>query len=329
MITVGTGRTGSLTGLRHRVRESGRRRAFSLVEILVVVALLSVIVLGLMAMFNQTQRAFRLGMSQTDILESGRMASDLIRRELERNIPAGVNQTNNSPNFYLQMVRSSLQPLPGAAAGAAVDRTNIMQDLFFLTHENRTWKGIGYFVRTNGGDDPTLPGGIGPIGTLYRFETNNTDAQFKANPVAMFAGFDNVLRQIVSNNISRIADGVLGFRVQPFDVYGFVLTNNPNWHTNVPWSLPPCVLSYNLVATNVVRPFPGEVIVQTYFFYSNAVPGGVEFSISMLEPQIYERYRSIPIDTAKQEFLDKQAAHVHVFRQSVHVRNVDPSAYRR
>ena len=50
---------------------------FTLVEIMVVMILLSVIVLGLMAMFNQTQRAFRAGMAQTDQMEGGRMFNDL------------------------------------------------------------------------------------------------------------------------------------------------------------------------------------------------------------------------------------------------------------
>ena len=37
----------------------GKIRAFSLIEVLVSVALLAVIVLGLLAMFNQTQARFR------------------------------------------------------------------------------------------------------------------------------------------------------------------------------------------------------------------------------------------------------------------------------
>ena len=41
----------------------GRRAAFSLIEIMITSALLSFIVLGLLAMFNQTQRAFRSGMT--------------------------------------------------------------------------------------------------------------------------------------------------------------------------------------------------------------------------------------------------------------------------
>ena len=45
---------------------------------LVVMALLSLIVLALMAVFNSTQTAFRASVTQTDILEAGRAAMDLI-----------------------------------------------------------------------------------------------------------------------------------------------------------------------------------------------------------------------------------------------------------
>src|SRR4051812_38323136 len=51
------------------------RRGFSLIEILVVVALLSVIILGLVAMFHQTQKALLSTTTQVDFLEAGRAAS--------------------------------------------------------------------------------------------------------------------------------------------------------------------------------------------------------------------------------------------------------------
>src|SRR5436190_20124464 len=76
------------------------RSAFTLVEILVVMALLTVIILGLMATFSQVQRAFRLGMTQTDVLESGRLATDMISRELSQVAPSYVNVNNTAWNFY-------------------------------------------------------------------------------------------------------------------------------------------------------------------------------------------------------------------------------------
>src|SRR6185295_14642440 len=78
-----------------------RQAAFSLIEIMVVMGLLVVIILGLLLMFNQTQRAFRAGMTQVDVLENGRTATEMIARELSQIAPNGLQRTNNSPNFFV------------------------------------------------------------------------------------------------------------------------------------------------------------------------------------------------------------------------------------
>ncbi|MEY3275687.1 MAG: hypothetical protein RL153_953, partial [Verrucomicrobiota bacterium] len=59
-------------------------RAFSLVELLVSVGLLSIVILALYAMFDQTQRALRGSVGQVDVLEGARSAIDLVRRDLEQ-----------------------------------------------------------------------------------------------------------------------------------------------------------------------------------------------------------------------------------------------------
>ena len=77
-------RLASISGPSCRPRSRAGSRAFTLLEILVSVALLSFIVLGLFAMFNQTQRAFRMSMTQSDILEAGRAVMEMMPRELEQ-----------------------------------------------------------------------------------------------------------------------------------------------------------------------------------------------------------------------------------------------------
>ena len=131
--------------------------AFSLIEVIVAVTLMIVIILGLMAMFDQTQRAFRLGMNQTDVLESGRLATEMLVREMEQTTPA-YQPYGTATNFFVQTVTNTLQSL----AGNAAQRKNVMDDVFFLTRENQTWTGIGYFVRTNSASNPVLPGGCRP-----------------------------------------------------------------------------------------------------------------------------------------------------------------------
>src|SRR6516225_9991687 len=53
---------------------------FSLIEILVAVGILSFMIIGLLALFNQTSRAFRTGMTQSDVLESARSVSEMMGR---------------------------------------------------------------------------------------------------------------------------------------------------------------------------------------------------------------------------------------------------------
>ncbi len=64
------------------------RGGFTLVEIMVVLALLSLIVFALMAVFGVTQRAFRASLTQTDSLEGGRAVMDLIAADLEAMTPS-------------------------------------------------------------------------------------------------------------------------------------------------------------------------------------------------------------------------------------------------
>jgi prepilin-type N-terminal cleavage/methylation domain-containing protein len=327
-------------GLEVFPRPTAQRRAFSMIEILVVVALLSVIVLGLMAMFNQTQRAFRLGMSQTDVLQSGRMATELITREIGQTTPSYLDWTNGipvaqqpnyfwllgAPNFCSQVTNVGYQSLPGSTAF----RTNIMDDVFFLVRENQTWTGIGYFVRTNRADDPDLPGGVGPAGTLYRFETNDTVALFHANPSGLFDGFNLARAQDATNGVSKVVDGVVHFRIRPFDASGWMIPNNPSYSTNWPYSLTnlPAFASSNLFFDLHNQYYiPGSGETGAYVFFSNAVPAAVEMELGVLEQQVYDQYKSIPILSAQQAFLTNQAPHVHLFRQHIPIRTVDPTAY--
>ncbi len=115
--------------------------AFTLVEILVTVALLSIIILGLYAMFHQTQRAFQSSMTQTDVLEAGRAVTDMLAREAEQVAPV---ETTNAYTFATQIIKDVPlpQPLPGGSP-ATVWRTNYLQDVFLLTRSNQMWIGIG------------------------------------------------------------------------------------------------------------------------------------------------------------------------------------------
>src|SRR6185437_10880248 len=118
----------TMNGENRRPAIGRRAAAFTLVEIMVVMVLLSVIILGLVAMFDQTQKAFRAGMAQTDQLEGGRMLTDLLQRDLEQVTPS---YQTNGVNFYAQIPDYPLlrQILPAST----IPRTNILENLFFLS----------------------------------------------------------------------------------------------------------------------------------------------------------------------------------------------------
>jgi type II secretory pathway pseudopilin PulG len=276
--------------------------AFTLVEIMVVMVLLSVIVVGLMAMFNQVQRAFRAGMAQTDQLEAGRMFTDLLVRDLQQITPSyqsnGVNFSTQIPDYPLL-----LQALPANSN----PRTNVLENLYFTSRYNQTWSGIGYFVRTNA----WVGGYVSPAGTLYRFETNLTMNQFSGNGLGPYFTFLNATNQF---NISKVLDGVVDFQVHCYDLGGNLLTNgSPTIQSNV-----------FVTITNSLG-LPGEVEYSAYS--NNIVPAYVEVQLGVLEPAVLKRYNSIPDPLARSNFLANHAGNVQLFRQRVAIRNVDPSAY--
>jgi prepilin-type N-terminal cleavage/methylation domain-containing protein len=76
------------------------QRGFSLIEMLVAVGLLSVVILALYAMFDQTQRALRSSVGQVDVFEGSRSALELMSKDLEHARPAGVF---DGPHFVTRL----------------------------------------------------------------------------------------------------------------------------------------------------------------------------------------------------------------------------------
>src|ERR1051325_4139527 len=102
-------------------REGGRTaavqaaEAFSLLEIMVAVSLLAVIIVGLLAMFYQVQRAFRAGTAQADVMEGGRATMNLLTRDLQEMAATDVEFTTN-----FVVVPSESPPLPANAGTVQV-----------------------------------------------------------------------------------------------------------------------------------------------------------------------------------------------------------------
>src|SRR4051794_37113284 len=135
---------------------AGRAGAFSLVEVMVAVGLLAFIIVGLLAMFYQTQRAFRSSATQTDVLEAGRATMQLIRQDLQDMHVAGHPLVTN---FLLRVSPGPnlVFPLPPTKVDNL--RTERL-DLTFVQKISDEWVGIRYRIdsATNG------------VGTLRRME---------------------------------------------------------------------------------------------------------------------------------------------------------------
>jgi hypothetical protein len=292
---------------------------------MVTVGLLTFIIVGLLLMFNQTQRAFRTGMTQTDVLEAGRATMDMLARELEQMTPSSYPDSifaggirYRATNFFVEPspVFSWKDPLIQELPGNRDPRTNLIQRFFFLSKVNQDWFGTGYEVIP---DDP-----FGCVGSLYRFVSPPVRGIFFPQPSEQF------LRAPVTN-MNKIADGIVQLRLRSFARNGYLVTTNVFNRTNAAFAVKtagPWTNIANALAFNSV-PFASAADLQqaACYFMSNAVPGYVEVELGILEPQTLQKYRSIPIRDAARQYLSNHVAQVHIFRQRVPIRNLDLSAY--
>jgi type II secretory pathway pseudopilin PulG len=289
--------------------------AFTLIEVLVVMVLLSLIVLALMTVFNSTQTAFRASMTQADVLEGGRATMDLITADLKGMSPSfgrsNVLTVSSFPaavNFYAN-ANSGYAPLTNSLVGSTNTRTNILENFFILSSGNQngvpTWYGTGYAVITN------APGGS-PVYALYRFSTNYPMAA--AGAVSNLFNRDFFVNFLnAPTNYSHLIDGVVELRVRAYDVNGVWLTNGYAFGQ-----------SASLKNVLFLPPAFGEV---GFYMFSNSLPGSVEIEMATLEDRTLQHAESLPGGGPRDNYLKNQAGKVHVFRQRVSIPNVDLSAY--
>jgi type II secretory pathway component PulJ len=323
-------------------------RAFSLIEILITVGLLSFIILGLLLMFNQVQRAFRSSTTQTDVMESGRSVMDMVARDLEEMAPWQLPYTNQmffnhqSLNFMVGMTSDFGTPLKqdliGTTGPTGPWRMNVVQRFFFTSKSNQTYTATGYRVIAD------YTNATGPVysqlGTLYRYSVS-TNKNW-----AGYLGTNYFVASQFTTNMHRIADGIVHLQLKVFDTNGVSMFGT-NANSLMFWTF-----TNNFVGPGIFQPQAMYVPVQNAFvtndwpvqgqpmipnqqymetwFYSNAVPAYVELEMGILEQHTLDRYRAIAeADVgAANNYLAKHAANVQVFRQRIPIRAVDYMAYR-
>jgi hypothetical protein len=256
----------------------------SLIEIMVAMFLLTVIMLGLFSAFYQTQRAFRLSASQTDVLEGGRSLLSLVVRELQETTASdqldGVNLFATTPIGAVDL------PLPGGGM-----QTNHLQDFFFLKRKNDVWTGVGYFVTVKGQG----------VGTLYRFSATNEVTNSSFRLASLFQAAQGA--QPGGTNVGRVAEGLVHLTVRAFD------TNGIEYVPPHPWLL-----------TNGI----GVTVWNGgYMFTNRMLPAFLDVELGTVDAQVYRQYMLIASNSlvAGRQFLENQAGKVYLFRQRIPIRN--------
>jgi len=303
-------------------------RAFTVLELLLSISILTIIIIALYAVFNQTQQAFRASLSQVDVTESGRAAVDLISRDVEQAIYTGLNSTNFASQLYYQNKDFTpatrfdpvIQSLGVDDKGRRVPpRTNLLDEVYFLTRSNNFWVGNSYFVSTSvsSSNSDFYVSQLG-VGTLYRstrpcfqgasavpiFETttNHLNALFQ-----FLRNNKNVTNLNTSIRPSPVIDGVVHFRVRPV----LRLVNPVN----------PSVPRLDSPEFPYLRCYPDAINGEwSYFYFSNALPVYVDVELGILEPQVFERLKAISDPAMARAYLTNRAGRVQLFRQRIPLR---------
>jgi len=191
------------SGLENRRSSIRGCGGFSLVEMEVARGITAMIIVGLMAMFNQTSRTLRSGSDQAEVMESGRLVMEFFTREIQQAAASGLT---NVVNFFGTRIQGA-QPLDQAGA-PPYD----MEAVFYLNQFNTNWLGIGYFI------DPVGNG----LGTLYRYVSNS-------HHLAVGNLFTNFLSEAGAfpnaPNMHRLADNVVHLEMHFYDTNGVMLPN--------------------------------------------------------------------------------------------------------
>jgi prepilin-type N-terminal cleavage/methylation domain-containing protein len=308
-------------------------RAFSLVELLVSVGLLSIVILALYAMFDQTQRALRGSVGQVDVLEGARSAIDLVRRDLEQARPAGVL---DGPHLVTRV--SAAPSLVLNQTSLFQERQPVLQEFFGIRSvADRQWSAFGYFIADE--SDPTLRTRP-PIGTLYRYEdrgpgpripgeailTNAAIRFIVRGPTALATLEEHVLARTGAGagigsvipyrtNASRVLDGVLNFKVTAFDSVG-----RP-FNVFYPTNQLPARPANGTVPPIGLRHLAGGLVTETSFT-GPYMPAYVEVEVDALEPRLLDQYRALPDNPAiRNRYITNNLARVQSFRQRIPLRS--------
>lgn len=278
--------------------------AFSLLEMLVAMGMLSVIVLALFSMFDQTQKALHTAIAQTDVMEPGRAAMDLLTRDLERGRATRFSGVTNL--VITRLDRNGPYFIPGVLD--ANHRDSALHELFYVSPlKGIQWTAQGWFVADD--LDLSQPPDSTRLGSLYRFESTNVAVLRGTRVTNDFnrQWIEFTRRSTNAPQFGRFIDGVVFFRTTAFSANGLPLDS---------WVFPKDIPA-GVVITNL------SSAVSLTGFTNQALPAALEVEFGVLPPKLLTQYRALPsgnpVNAAsfRSNFFVKYRGDVQVFRQRI------------
>ncbi len=316
-------------------------RAFTILELLVAVSVMTLVIYVLYALFNQTQSALRKNASQVDVNEGGRAAMEMIVRELSQMQVSGYPAITNSQTQLIYSGSKSFfsRVTPGNTAlllayqsdaltseGDQEDldqgfRTNIIEDFTFTSRDDSGFVVTSYRVvgATNG------------IGTLSRCRTNGTlrvslpnQALISKTDIFNRLFFDPIVNAD-SVAFEPIVDGVIHLRITAHDQLGRPLGHGSLFYDPLGLNLARLDLAGKpLFPVATDRHIDGILMQdregQSRAEFHGALPDYFDLEMAVLEPQILKQIRALP-KALRANFLGQQIGKVTLFRQRVPIRH--------
>lgn len=271
--------------------------AYSLVEIMVAMSLLTVIVVGLMLTLNQTQRALRASGAQTDTLENGRAFLALLNREMGEIVNFSPTLTNVSrfAAMYRNDASPLLQDIPG---GGGLKRTNELQSFCFVvpSKELNGWRAIFYDFRKSDQEERRVVDVYRAERTFPRWKATNELASLQQEFFSWKFGAETA-----TNDFTKLLSGVIHLRFQA--------SEKTNGYPLMPLSAEAShPRGYFFANPPLVNPAPA-----VYY------PDSIEIELALLDTDTYKRSKPIENKTTLENFLADRAGNVQVFRQRINI----------
>ena len=289
---------------------------FSLLEMLMAVTITTFITISLYAIFDQTQRAFRSGLAQVDVLESGRAASEILDYDIRQIVPnplefrSGRMALDNSANFrgypfnFWVDNRSTFGSLGGSLlSGNSI--TTAHQNVIFFHRNNDELTAVGYFnvpiaLNWAGRRPPRAP----VISTLYRFSATRKLSALNEEV------FERILQAFLAGPIAWQKNPTRDYQYQEI-ISGVVQMRWSPFAPNGEW--------WQFIDDPLVRRSGGGSFLSGLTAGGNVIPAQVEYELMVLEEETLKQYVILGEANALQarDFLGEHVQNIHYFRKRI------------